>query len=193
MSPEMRTRRDGTQRPRRRSAVQPWTVVWMALVWCLFWRDFSIANILSGAVLGIGIQWAFPLPPLRLEGGVRIGGLIAMLWMFITQMLLASIEVAGHVLRTTRRPRPAVIEVDLRSESDFVMTIVSLIISLVPGSVVVEARRSTHTLFIHVLDAGDDEDGVERARANALNVEDYVVRAFPPTRRRTHGSQEVAS
>lgn len=192
MSPEMRTRRDGSVRPRRKSAIQLGTVVWMALVWCLFWRDLSIANILSGAVLGVAIQWAFPLPPLRLEGGVRIGGLLAMLWMFVTQMVVASFEVAGHVLRTTRKPQPAVIEIDLRSESDFVMTIVSLIVSLIPGSVVVEARRSTHTLFIHVLDA-QDSDGVEKARASALNVERYVVRTFPPTRRRDRGTTEVGS
>jgi multicomponent Na+:H+ antiporter subunit E len=190
MSPEMRTRRDGTLRPRRKGAVQPWTVVWMGLVWCLFWRDLSIANVLSGAVLGVAIQWAFPLPPLRLEGGVRLGGLVAMLWMFVTQMLLASFEVAGHVLRPKRQPQPAVVEIDLRSESDFVLTIVSLIISLVPGSVVVEARRSTHTLFIHVLDA-QGTDGVEKARARALDVETYVVRAFPPKRRRDRGTTEV--
>ena len=74
MSPEMRTRRDGTQRPRRKGAVQPWTVAWMALVWCLFWQDVSVANILSGALLGLCIQFAFPLPPLRLEGGARVMG-----------------------------------------------------------------------------------------------------------------------
>lgn len=182
MSPEMRTRRDGTLRPRRKGAVQPWTIVWMAIVWCLLWRDFSIANLLSGAVLGAGVQFAFPLPPIRMEGRLRPLGLLRLLWMFFSQMLMASIEVSAHVLRPGHLPQPAVIEVDLTSESDFVMTMVSLITTLIPGSVVVEARRSTHTLFIHVLDTRGD-DGVEQARARALEVEQYVlgIMTRPPT------------
>ena len=58
------------------------------------------------------------------------------------------------------------IEVDLRTHSDFVLTVVAEMVSLVPGSLVVEARRSTHTLFLHVLDARD-QAGVDDARAGA--------------------------
>lgn len=173
MSPEMRVGRDGRLRPRRKGAVQPLAIAWMALVWCLFWRDFSVANALSGAVLGIGVQLAFPLPPLRMDGRLRIVGLLRLVWMFLSQMLVASVEVSTHVLRR-EHPKPAVVEVDLTSESDFVMTLVSLITTLIPGSVVVEARRSTHTLFIHVLDVGDDR-GVEEFRQRTLGVEQYVL------------------
>jgi multicomponent Na+:H+ antiporter subunit E len=76
-----------------------------------------------------------------------------------------------------RRPRNAVIEVDLSTRSDFVLTVVAEMVSLVPGSLVVEARRSTHTLFLHVLDAGDMA-GVETMRAQVLALERRVVLAF---------------
>ena len=50
-------------------------------------------------------------------------------------------------------------------------------VSLVPGSLVVEARRSTHTIFLHVLDVGD-MSGVERFRAQVFALERRVVLAF---------------
>ena len=42
---------------------------------------------------------------------------------------------------------------------------------------VVQARRSTHTLFLHVLDARD-EDGVEKMRREVMALERRVVLAF---------------
>ena len=50
-------------------------------------------------------------------------------------------------------------------------------VSLVPGSLVVEARRSTHSLFLHVLDARD-QVGVDRMRAQVHALERRVVLAF---------------
>jgi multicomponent Na+:H+ antiporter subunit E len=50
-------------------------------------------------------------------------------------------------------------------------------VSLVPGSIVVEARRSTHTLFLHVLDA-QDMGGVDRMRRQVMALERRVTRAL---------------
>lgn len=173
----MRTLRDGTQRPRRKGAVQAWTVAWMGLAWCLLWRDFSVANLLSGVVLGVVVQLAFPLPPLVLPGRVRPLSVLVFFAVFTADMLRASLEVSWQVLRWWRPPRSAVLEIDLEHDSDLVLTFVALVTSLVPGSVVVEARRSTHTLFIHVLDVGADA-GVDRARKHVLAIEHRVVRAL---------------
>jgi multicomponent Na+:H+ antiporter subunit E len=70
-----------------------------------------------------------------------------------------------------------VIEVDLRTHSDLILTVVAEIVSLVPGSLVVEARRSTHTLFLHVLDARD-QAGVDRMRRQVYRLERRVELAF---------------
>ena len=67
--------------------------------------------------------------------------------------------------------------VNLRTPSDFVLTVVAEMTCLIPGSVVVEARRSTHTLFIHVLDV-DDLEAVERFKQSVLDQEARVVRAL---------------
>ena len=46
-----------------------------------------------------------------------------------------------------------------------------------PGSIVVEARRSTHTLFLHVLDVRDDA-GVAKMRRQVDALEGRVERAL---------------
>jgi multicomponent Na+:H+ antiporter subunit E len=178
VSPKMRTRRDGTVRPVRYQAVQPFALVWLTLVWLALWGDVSVLLVLSGLLVAVLACLAFPLPPVRLESRIRPLRLVALVLRFVVDVVRASLEVSGVVLR--RRPvRNAVVAVDLRSSSDFVLTGVAAMLSLVPGSIVVEARRSTHTLYLHVLDV-PDAAAAERFRQEALAVEDRFLAAFEP-------------
>jgi multicomponent Na+:H+ antiporter subunit E len=47
----------------------------------------------------------------------------------------------------------------------------------VPGTLVLDVRRETSTLFVHIL-GGADERAVAKARADVLALEGRVVRAF---------------
>jgi multicomponent Na+:H+ antiporter subunit E len=125
----------------------------------------------------------FPLPPIDLGSRVRPLLLLALLGRFGVDVVRASIQVAGVVLRR-QHVRNAVLAVDLESDSDFIMTVVASMLSLIPGSVVVEARRSTHTLYLHVLDT-PDAAAVEDFRHTALALEQRLLRALP--RRHTDG------
>ncbi|WP_127479488.1 Na+/H+ antiporter subunit E [Nocardioides pantholopis] len=179
MSPQLRTRRDGSSRPVRYRALQPMAVVWLTVVWLLLWGSFSPLLVLSGVLVAVLSCLAFPLPPISLFTRVHPWRLVTLVAGFLVSIVRASIEVSMVVLR--RRPvRNAVIAVDLESSSDFVLTGVAAMLSLVPGSVVVEARRSTHTLYLHVLDV-PDRAAAERFRAEALAVEQRFLAAFVPS------------
>ena len=77
----------------------------------------------------------------------------------------------GHV------PHGAIIRVHLRSRSDLYLTQTAELVSLVPGTIVLEARRSTSTLYVHVLDSVSPAE-LDRTRHDVLEVEARVVRAF---------------
>lgn len=152
-------------------------VVVLTLAWVLLWGDLSIANVASGALIGIVVTAVFPLPPIVFEGRVRPIAMARLIGWFVADLVRASVQVTTLALRFGHEPRNAVIQVDLRSRSDLYLTITAELVTLVPGSVVIEVRRSTSTLFIHVLGVRHDAD-VERARADALAVEERVVRAL---------------
>jgi multicomponent Na+:H+ antiporter subunit E len=151
-------------------------IVWLSLVWVALWGDLSVQTVLMGVVVAVVVCVVFPLPPL----GLRLRPQpLWMTWLairFLSDLVVASADVSWKTL-TGRRPRNAVIEVDLRTRSDLVLTIVAEMVSLVPGSLVVEARRSTHTIFLHVFDARDAA-GADRMRTQVLALEQRVARAF---------------
>jgi multicomponent Na+:H+ antiporter subunit E len=177
MSPELKTRRNGQVRPARYRSLQLPMLLWLTVVWVALWGDLSLITVLGGLLVATIGSLVFPLPPLRLDVRVRP---LPMLWLvvrFAADVVVSSFQVAWVVLRPQRPLRNAVIEVNLRTPSDFVLTVVAEMTCLIPGSLVVEARRSTHTLFLHVLDVGDLA-GVERFRQSVLDQEKRLVRAL---------------
>ena len=193
MSPQLKTRRDGQVRPARYRSLQLPMLVWLTVVWVVLWGDLSLISVVGGFVVAIVVCLVFPLPPLRLDMRVRPLRAGSGCWCASrADVVVSSVQVAWVVLAPRRPLRNAVMEVNLRTPSDFVLTVVAEMTCLIPGSLVVEARRSTHTLFLHVLDVGD-RAGVERFRQSVLDQERRVVRALgagdldqPPTNRPPH-------
>ena len=165
------------QRPVVLRGLQLTVVAWLTVVWVALWGDLAPGTVVVGVVVAAVVCVLFPLPPLHLHLHVRPLWLAWLALRFLGDLVVASAQVAWLTLQFRRRPRNAVIEVGLRTPSDFVLTVVAEMTSLVPGSLVVEARRSTHTLFLHVLDA-KDLVGVDRMRAQFHALERRVVLAF---------------
>lgn len=177
MSPQLKTRRDGQVRPARYRSLQLPMLLLLTAIWCALWGSLALGTVVLGFVVATVTCLLFPLPPLHLDVRVRPVPLLWLVTRFLWDVVVSSVAVAKVVLRPGRPLRNAIIEVNLRTPSDFVMTVVAEMSCLIPGSLVVEARRSTHTLFMHVLDVGDLE-GVERFRQSVLDQEVRVVRAF---------------
>lgn len=178
MSPKVRVTRRGKVKPARYRVLQPWSLMWLTLFWIGLWGSITPNIVLSGVVVAVVVSVALPLPPIDLGARVRLLPLLWLVLHFLFDIVKASVLVSVVVLR--RRPvSNAVVAVDLRSNSDFVMTAVGAMLTLVPGSIILEARRSTHTLYLHVLDVDTPEEA-ETFRRGALEVEERFLRAFVP-------------
>lgn len=145
--------------------------------------------MVGGLLVALIVTIVFPMPVVRMHVRIRPVWLGWLILHFLWDVVVASTEVAWKTL-TLRVPRNAVIAVTLRSDSSFVMTLVSEMTTLVPGSVVVEVRRSTRTLFLHVFDAVD-EDGIEDMRRRTMALERRVVKALGADTSAVDEGQEV--
>lgn len=153
------------------------SVVWLTVVWVLLWGTFEVGTALAGLGIALLVTGVFRLPLLRLDGRGHPISLAYLLWRFFVDLVVASAQVVALALDPRRTPRGAVIGVQLRSRNELYMTLTSEITCLVPGSVVVEAHRTTGMLYVHVLDVGISK-GVEAARRHVLDTEARVLRAL---------------
>ncbi len=166
----------GTGGRQRRSAWQKLPLlVWLVAVWGALWQDFSAGNLVFGLLIAVGVSFAFYLPPVELSG--RFNGLRALvfgLW-FLKEVTVASVQVLYWAVVKGPRIRNAVIAVPLRSTSDLIMTAVGHVLSLIPGSLVVEVDRGAATLYVHVMNAPTPAS-VEKARSSIQDIEARLIR-----------------
>ncbi len=152
-------------------------LLWLVLVWMLLWGTWSWANLISGAVLALAVTVLLPLPPV--VGGTLLHpvGLVVFVGYFFADLVRSAALVAWQTMRPGGIEHSAIIRVQMRTDSDLLLTIVAESLTLVPGSVVIDMDRQRRTLSLHILHVRDLDD-VERRRAGVLAEEERVVRAF---------------
>lgn len=162
-------------RPALRYRVSWTATVGLTIVWMLLWGELTVGAALFGVLVALLIQVAFPLPDVPELDSFRPIGFARLVLVTLGGLLVSSFQVAAQVLAFWRPTRNAMIRVDLRTDSPFITVITAELVSLVPGSVAVDAEDGA--LLVHVFDASSDA-AVERARASVRATEATVIRAF---------------
>ncbi|MDA8370534.1 MAG: Na+/H+ antiporter subunit E [Nocardiopsaceae bacterium] len=158
-------------------AAQLPTVLWLTTMWVLLWGDLAIGTIIAGAVVASLCYAAARLPviPVRLRfRPLRVLRLASAIGL---DLLTSSVRVAFHVLWRPRQVRGAIVEVPMRTDSDFLLAMTSSALSLVTGSVVIELNRSEGVVYVHGLPI-ESERAVARLRRQARTTEELFAHAF---------------
>ncbi|MHA7176572.1 Na+/H+ antiporter subunit E [Arthrobacter sp. Sr24] len=152
-------------------------LIWLVVVWGALWQDFSAGNLLFGALISVGVTHVFYLPPIELSGRFNVlRALVFLLW-FMKQVTIASFHVLRWAIVKGPRIRNAVIAVPLRSPSDLLMTAVGHVLSLIPGSLVVEVDRGSATLYVHAMNAPTPESIVQ-VREGIQDIEARLIKVM---------------
>jgi multicomponent Na+:H+ antiporter subunit E len=150
-------------------------VIWLVLVWGALWQDFGPGNLVFGALIAYVVVNLFYLPPVELTGRFNVLWLVPFLGRFLYELVTASLQVFWLAVSKGPSLRNAVVAVELRSSSDFLVTATGHAISLIPGSLVLEVDRSTSTLYLHCLNVADDA-GADAIRRNVRATEAWLIR-----------------
>jgi multicomponent Na+:H+ antiporter subunit E len=149
----------------------------LAVIWVLLWGSASPANVLGGLAAGAALILA--VPGLRRRGR---GPLVAVRPVAIARLV-------GHMLRTVVESNvvltreivtrgvninTAVVGVPLPGCSDELLTLISNLVALAPGTMPLELTVDPVVLYVHVLHFRD----VEQVRRDILHLTDLTVRAF---------------
>lgn len=164
---------------RRRSRFRPtWSsLLLLTVLWVLLVGEVSLLSVGGGLLIGWLVQVIFPLAPLRYDGRVHALWLLWLLAVFLYDLATASIRLAGYAFRRDPTPKPGIVAVRLASESDLYQVATATLLSIVPGTIVVDLRSRGRTLYLHVFDLGDEGNVADEVRS-ALGSERRVLRAF---------------
>jgi multicomponent Na+:H+ antiporter subunit E len=150
-------------------------ITMLVALWLLAWGEISVANLLSGIAVAAALLVAFPPgeragPRLRLSpaGSARLTAYVAV------QLVSSNIVMTREILRRRSDLRPGVLAHRLRQPSEEVVTVMTSIIALSPGTMTVDVDRDSATIYVHFLILRD----VDGARASLRRLEHLAARAI---------------
>lgn len=156
----------------------------VTVVWLLLWGDVTPLLVIGGLIAALVTTLVFPAPPPMFTGGrVHPWHLLVLIVRFLYDLVVASVEVAWIAIRPAAPPPSAVVRVDLTCRSELLMTITSELVSLVPGSLLIDIDPALGRIWLHILD-GSHPDTPERVRRQVQAQERRVLAALGPDRRR---------
>jgi multicomponent Na+:H+ antiporter subunit E len=151
-------------------------VLGLAFIWVLLWGSASPANVLSG--LAAGTLLVIAVPGLRPTGPghyrFRPVAVARLVLYMLGVIVRSNIELAREVVSRTSSLRTAVVGVPLPACSDEILTLITNLVAISPGTMPIEPRQDPYVLYVHVLHLRD----VESFRREILHLTDLVVRAF---------------
>jgi len=171
-----------TEKAAKRTAkVRLWLQVPLLIVlvvlWMLLWGQFTPLSFVTGLVLAVLVTRAFYLPPIEFSGRLNVWYFALFAGHFFWRLVVGSFQVALQAFSPQPIRGNGVIAAQMVTRSDLIMTLTAIAVSLIPGSLVLEADRERSILYLHVLGAGPG-DSVATARAEVARVERSLVRAL---------------
>jgi multicomponent Na+:H+ antiporter subunit E len=161
----------------RESLVWIGSLAWLAIVYTALWGEFSIGNVVAGLVIGAIIMLALPLPRVPISGRLHPLSLLELTALSAYYALESSLQIAWFAIRPAGAPVSGVLRVRLAIRSPLVMVLCADLLNLIPGTMVLELDRETHTVWVHVLDVGSDA-AVERFYFTTRRLEQLLIRSF---------------
>lgn len=146
------------------------TIVAVALLWSFLWAEASTWNLLVGAALGVLMMSVMQRGEERSFAG-RIVGLVRFSVRFVFELVVSNVMIAMLAFHPRPRFHPHVIGVPLRVNSDAAITLLSVTITLLPGTVAMGVSEDRRTLYAHAI-AEEDPD---RSRASVARIESLIL------------------
>lgn len=136
----------------------------LTLVWVALTGSYNPANFAFGLILSFLILW------LMARGKdtryfLRVPKIIAFMFYYLFQMVKANLQIAFDVVTPHYFMRPGIVGLPLDAETDFEITMLSNMISLTPGTLVVDLSSDRKTMYVHVMYLKSREDFIKTIKA----------------------------
>ena len=142
--------------------------LFIAFLWMMLIDEdeFRFTTFIAGFLVGIGIVFFLH----RFFGKQfylrRLFYSFKLLLIFIRELTQSTVVVLGQILSPKLKIKPGIFKYETVLKSDVEVTMLSLLLTLTPGSVVMEVSPEGDTLYIHAMDVEQSRDGLIKQLKN---------------------------
>ena len=94
----------------------------------------------------------------------RLWAVVKLSSLFLKELVLSNFSVLKLIIQPTMPIRPAIFAMPTVLEQDWEITLLSSLITLTPGTVVIDISDDNKTLYIHSIDFEDIDEAIDSIR-----------------------------
>jgi multicomponent Na+:H+ antiporter subunit E len=135
----------------------------IGVIWMFLQDDWSVLTFFSGYLFGLLVLFILRR---YLSTKFYLGTLIAIFQLFLVfifELFTSSIVVIQQVISPRINITPGIITLETELEGDVEITLLALLLTLTPGSVVVEVSTDNKKFYIHAMDIPISSDAVRKS------------------------------
>ncbi len=136
----------------------------IAMVWMLLHDEWNTLTFAMGFVIGLlmifSMRRFFPTP----FYGKRIWAIVKLLYLFGIELVKSSIIVIAQIIRPKIRIQPGIFKMHTSLKTEWEITMLSNLLTLTPGSVIMEVAPEEGILYVHAMDVPLFQEDIEKTK-----------------------------
>ena len=123
----------------------------LAFLWVALTGALSYTGFIFGFMLGFFVLWIMNRNEADRRYFYRLPKIFSFVFYFLYQLLKANAQVAYDVITPKYFFRPGIVRYPLSAKSDFEINLLSTLVSLTPGTLIIDVSEDKKTLYIHAM------------------------------------------
>ncbi|WP_409276273.1 Na+/H+ antiporter subunit E [Neobacillus sp. SCS-31] len=156
--------------------MQVLTNLFIAILWSGLQDDWSALTFISGYFVGIIVLFLMRRFLPENFYIITLLNIIKLAAVFIQELFSSSYMVIRHVFKPKLAITPGTLTLETDLESDIEVTLLALLLTLTPGSVVIKVSDDKRKFFVHVLDTSDSNEAILKSQKRFENSIKRVTR-----------------
>jgi len=144
--------------------------IWVALTGSMYYTNF-----LFGYMIGFGILWLMNRNEADRGYFSKVPRIISFIFYFLYEMIKANVQVAYDVMTPKYFMRPGIVKYPMNAQTEMEINLLSMMISLTPGTLILDISEDKKTMYIHVMYLQDPEKFV---RDTKMGLERRLLEAI---------------
>ncbi|GGH22670.1 Na+/H+ antiporter subunit E [Sphingobacterium alkalisoli] len=133
--------------------------IWVALTGSMYYTNFVF-----GFLLGFFVLWIMNRNDIDQRYFYRVPKILSFVVYFLYLIIKANLQVAYDVMTPKYFMKPGVVRYPLNAKTEFEINLLSTMISLTPGTLILDISEDKTTMYIHVMYLEDAETFVKQTK-----------------------------
>lgn len=136
----------------------------LAFVWMFLSVSFTSQSFIIGYLLGLLVIFAFRRFFSSRFYLLRVTAVINLFFLFLKELILANISVLKTILRPKLDFKPGIFALPTELKTDWEITLLANLITLTPGTLVMDVSYDNKILYVHAIDIPDKDQAIDEIK-----------------------------